>query len=329
MNVRFLNPEYAFLLVPLIVAYIMRRFFVRKSYIVFSALHNASGDDRRAKMLLFMPHIARFFCFLFLIAALMRPQLLDSQRQVSSEVIDMIFALDISRSMLAEDFQPANRLEVAKEEAIKFITARKENRFGLVIFAHTAITHCPLTIDHDFLIDLINNVHIGSLKGDGTAIGIALGTAVNRLRDSEAKSKIIILITDGENNAGQIDPITAAELAALFNIKVYTIGVGKGGKVPFPHDDPIHGRSYRSIEVKIDEKTLQRIADLTGGRYFRARDQKSLAAIYKEIDSLEKTEVSIDQYANTTEIYHWFLYLFLIFFISEILLKHLIIKTVP
>lgn len=259
----------------------------------------------------------------------MRPQLLDSQRQVTSEVVDIVFAIDLSRSMLAEDFQPANRLEVAKDEAIRFIKAREENRFGLVVFAQTAITHCPLTIDHDFLIELIKEIHIGTLKGDGTAIGVALGTAVNRLRESEAKSKIIILITDGENNAGQIDPITAAELAKIFNIKIYTIGVGKGGKVPFPHDDPLHGRSYRSIEVKIDEKTLQRIANITGGEYFRALDQKSLTKIYEKIDSIEKTEVTIDQYANTTEVYHWFLYLFLFLFLTEILIKHIVIKTLP
>jgi len=329
MNVSFLNPYYFLLLLSIpIVIYLGIR-LVRRSAVRFSSISILDVVPNKSKKRFFIPHILRIVCLVLIIFGLARLQLINTEKDVLFDVVDMMFVLDVSRSMQAEDFQPANRLEVAKEEAIRFIDSRKKDRIGLVIFAQSAITQCPLTTDHRILKGLMDKVQIGTLKGDGTAIGIALGTAINRLRDSDARSKLIILLTDGENNAGQIDPITAAELAKSFNIKVYTIGVGKGGKVPFPFDDPLQGRSYRTIEVKIDEKTLRRIADITDGVYFRARDEKALREVYAKIDALEKTEVKMKQYLNYEELYHLFLYPFLILFFIEIIFTNILFLKLP
>lgn len=242
--------------------------------------------------------------FTLLVIAIARPQSVESEREFKTEGIDIMMCLDISGSMMAEDFQPENRLAVAKQEAKKFIAGRSNDRIGLVVFSRHAYTQCPLTLDYNVLDRLIDEVHIGMIE-DGTAIGMALGTATNRLRDSKAKSRIIILITDGENNSGKIDPITAAELAKSFNIKVYAIGVGRGGLVPFPIDDPLLGRRYVQARVDVDEPTLKRIADLTGGLYFRARDPEGLAEIYKKINQLERTEIKVKEYRNYDELFSY------------------------
>ena len=239
-----------------------------------------------------------------------------------------MIALDISGSMLAEDFQPENRVYVAKQEAIKFINGRENDRVGLVVFSKKAFTQCPLTLDYRILAELLSEIRVGMIA-DGTAIGMGIATAVNRLRDSNAKSKVIILITDGENNAGNIDPVTAAELAKSFGIKVYTIGVGKGGMVPFPVDDPLFGKRYVQANVEIDEATLKRIADITGGLFFRARDPVALSEIYERINKLEKSEVKVKEYRSYNEMFPIFLIPALLLLLLEIFLRRTLLLKVP
>ena len=270
----------------------------------------------------------RALMFLLLIAALARPSSISSDKEYQTNGVDIIIALDLSGSMLAEDFQPENRVSVAKEEAIKFINGRENDRIGLVVFAKKAFTQCPLTLDYRILTQLISEIHIGMIA-DGTAIGMGIATAVNRLRDSNAKSKVIILLTDGENNAGNIDPITAAELAKSFGIKVYTIGIGRGGMVPFPVDDPLFGKRYVQANVEIDETTLKRIADITGGLFFRARDTAGLSEIYERINNLEKSEVKVKEYRSYNEMFPLFLIPAFILLLFEIFLRQTIFLKVP
>ena len=235
-----------------------------------------------------------------LIAAMAKPQSSSSWRNQTIEGIDIVIALDISGSMLARDFQP-NRLEAAKNVASEFIAGREFDRMGLVIFSAESFTQCPLTTDRAVLLNLFHNIESGMIE-DGTAIGLGLANAVSRLKDSEAKSKVIILLTDGENNRGEIAPITAAEIAKTFGIRVYTIGIGTIGTAPFPVQTPF-GVQMRDIEVKIDEKTLETIATLTDGKYFRATNNLKLAEIYKEIDRLEKSKIDSKELSSKTEEY--------------------------
>ncbi len=263
-----------------------------------------------------------------LILALARPQSISSEREYETEGIDIVIAMDISGSMQALDFQPENRMEVAKSEAKKFILGRHHDRIGLVLFASQSYTQCPLTLDYDILNRLVDEVAMGLIK-DGTAIGLGIANSVNRLRDSTAKSKVIILITDGANNAGNIDPLTATELAKTFGIKIYTIGVGKDGLVPFPVDDPLFGRRYVQAQVEMDEPSLKQIAALTGGLYFRARDQKSLSEIYKTIDRLEKSKVKVKEFSTYDELFLYFLIPGLVLLLSGILLENTVLMKIP
>jgi len=270
----------------------------------------------------------RFIIFALFIMALARPQNVTAEREYQTKGVDIVIALDLSGSMLAEDFKPENRLVVAKQEAAKFIRGRENDRIGLVVFARKAFTQCPLTLDYEVLTRLLEEIQIGMIA-DGTAIGMGIATAVNRLRDSEAKSKIIILITDGENNSGNINPITAAELAATFGIKVYTIGVGRGGLVPFPVNDPLFGKRYVQANVEIDEKTLKRISDITGGLFFRARDPQSLAGIYERINELEKTEIKVKEYRSFEELFHYPLIPAILLLLFEVFLTRTVLLKVP
>lgn len=262
------------------------------------------------------------------IFALARPQTISGEKEYETKGVDIVISLDISGSMLAEDFKPENRLAVAKEEAKKFIRERESDRIGLVVFSKEAFTQCPLTLDYDILTSLVDDVQIGMIQ-DGTAIGMGIATAVNRLRESDAKSKVVILITDGENNAGKIDPVTAAELAKTFGIKVYTIGVGRGGLVPFPINDPLFGKRYVQAKVDVDEFVLKRIADITGGVFFRARDPQSLSEIYSRINELERTEVKVKEYRNYNELFAYFLIPGMILLILEVLLKNTVLMRIP
>ncbi|MBK7701748.1 MAG: VWA domain-containing protein [bacterium] len=223
---------------------------------------------------------------LLLVVALARPRDVHSSREVEGEGIDIVVALDISGSMLALDFQPDNRLAVAKRIIRDFIEARTTDQVGLVVFASRAFTQCPLTLDRSVLNGFLDQVQVGLIE-DGTAIGLGLATAVNRLRHSEAKNRTVILLTDGSNNIPTLEPETAAELAKALGVRVYTVGVGKKGKVPYPEDSPIFGRRTRMVEVPIDEELLRRIAAATGGSYFRAEDPATLAQIFATIDELE------------------------------------------
>jgi Ca-activated chloride channel family protein len=241
-----------------------------------------------------------------MLIALARPQAGATAEEVITEGVDILLAIDISSSMKAEDFKPKNRLHAAKDVVAEFIRSRPNDRLGMVVFAARAITKCPLTLDHDILLTLLDDVEIGSIE-DGTAIGTALATSVNRLKDSEAASRIIVLLTDGVNNRGEIDPLTAAELAKTFGIKTYTVGAGKEGMAPFPFQDPRGGTVYVDRMVEIDEETLQKIADITEGRYFRATDAESLAEVYQQIDVMEKTEIEQKQYVQYTELAPYFL----------------------
>jgi Ca-activated chloride channel family protein len=233
---------------------------------------------------------------LLVTVALARPQKGLRENELSGRGVDIVLALDVSTSMRAEDFQP-NRLAVAKQVAQVFVGERPHDRLGLVIFAGTAVTQCPLTLNHALLADLLQRVDFGMVE-DGTAIGQGLATALNRLRQSRAKSKVVILLTDGDNNRGAIDPQTAADLARALGVRVYTIGVGTSGIAPIPVDDPTFGRRYVMQPVVIDETTLKAIADKTGGRYFRARDSQALAAIYRQIDQMEKSNLTSAAYSE-------------------------------
>jgi Ca-activated chloride channel family protein len=242
----------------------------------------------------------RIIAITLLIIVLARPQKTDKYQDVTTEGIDIVLTQDISGSMLSRDFKP-DRLEAAKNIATEFISGRPYDRIGLVVFSGVSFTQCPLTTDHAVLINLLREIQSGMIE-DGTAIGMGLATAVNRIKDSQAKSKVIILLTDGVNNRGEIAPETAAEIAKTFGIRVYTIGVGTQGMAPYPVQTPF-GIQYQDIPVEIDEAILQKIAETTGGKYFRATDNDSLEKIYKEIDKLEKSKIDVKQFIRKEEKY--------------------------
>ena len=242
---------------------------------------------------------------LLIVLALARPRLVDTLEETTVKVVDIVMVVDISSSMLAEDFKP-NRLEAVKKTAAKFIEKRPGDRIGLLVFAGETFIQCPLTVDAQVLKTLLAEVTVAEKDYDGTAIGMAIANATNRLRSSNAKSKVIVLLSDGSNNAGELDPLTAADLAAEFDIRIYTIGAGTNQSVTY-----IPNRGY--IRNEIDEKTLQAIAEETHGRYFRATDEETLEDIYEEINQLERTEIEVREYTRYDELYGWFLIPALIF----------------
>jgi Ca-activated chloride channel family protein len=246
----------------------------------------------------------RGLALLGLALALARPQRGGRPESVRSEGIDIVVAFDLSSSMLAEDFQPLNRLEVAKQELKTFIAARPDDRIGLVAFAGEALTQVPLTLDHPVVVAAVSNLQAGQLV-DGTAIGTAIATAANRLRTASGRSKVIVLLTDGENNRGSLDPRTAASAAAGYGVRVYAIGVGREGMAPVPVARGVFGLRYENRPVRIDEALLEDVARTTGGRYYRARDPESLAQIYQQIDRLERAPIRAPRYRPVAEEYHW------------------------
>lgn len=287
------NPEYFWLLllVPVFLAvYFWRWYRNQTPSLTFSSikpLEHLPGNWR-AWLTYFTP-LLYLLSFLFLVTALARPQLQNTILERNAEGIDIVISIDISTSMRAEDIEP-NRLEGAKEVASDFISNRVSDRIGINVFARQSFTVVPPTLDYELVKELLTTVDMGMVQ-DGTAIGMGIATAVNRLKDSQAESKVIILLTDGMNNAGEVDPVTAAELARSFNIRMYTIGIGTRGTAPYPIDDPIFGRRYQNVRVDIDEEMLRQIADMTGGSYYRATNKDELFAIYEEIDQLEQTEI--------------------------------------
>ncbi len=325
----FANPKYfllLILLVPIIVWYVLKEKRIHAD-LHFSSLR-AFKEIKHAgrSWLRHILFLLKLLAIVFLITALARPQSSNSWQTYSSEGIDIILALDISSSMLARDFTP-DRLEAAKKVAVKFILERPQDKIGLVVFSGESFTQCPLTTDQSVLVNLIHDLKSGMIE-DGTAIGLGLANAVNRLKDSPGKSKVVILLTDGVNNRGAVAPMTAAELAKAFNIRVYTIGVGTYGEAPYPVQTPF-GVQMRNMSVEIDEGILQQIATLTGGKYFRATDNDKLKQIYSEIDQLEKSKIEVKHFSKKNEQYFLFALIGLCLLIAESVLRYTVLRKIP
>lgn len=269
--------------------------------------------------------VLRGLAFTGLVIALARPQSSNVTESVDSDGIDIVLSVDVSGSMLAEDLKP-NRIEAAKQVALDFVRKRENDRIGLVIFSGESFTQCPITIDHNIVNEQLSAIQSGMLQ-DGTAIGMGLATAVDRLRNSKAKSKIIILLTDGVNNTGLIDPSTALEIAKAYKIRVYCIGVGTHGEAPYPMQGPM-GTQKQMVPVEIDEALLKNIASQTGGKYFRATSNSSLSAVYKEIDQLEKSKVEVSSFKHFTDLFLPFAVLALICITLEMLLRYTYFKSI-
>ncbi len=325
-DISFANPEFfwALAVIPLMIGYYIWRNNKLQGTIKITSLNSFS--QFKSTIYRHTPIVLRSLGLAALITAIARPQTSLSWQNVTTEGIDIVIALDISGSMLAEDFRP-NRLEASKDVAMEFISERPYDRIGLVIYGGESFTQCPLTSDHDVLLNLFDDIQNGMIE-DGTAIGIGLATAVNRLKDSEAKSKVVILLTDGANNSGSIPPITAAEIAREFGIRVYTVGVGSEGEARMPFQDQFGRIQYQMVPVRIDEKTLKEIAQIADGQYFRATDKNKLENIYKEIDQLEKSKINVTDYKKKSEHFWPFASLAAILLLLEFLIKNLIFKSV-
>ena len=326
----FANPTYLYLLlllIPMIGWYIWKLCKSQASLQVSSSeAFDAPGATSWKVYLRHVPFILRMAAVTVLIIILARPQSTNSWQNTSTEGIDIVLAMDISSSMLAQDLKP-NRLEASKDVAASFINGRPNDNIGLVVFAAESFTQCPLTTDHTVLLNLFKDIQPGIIQ-DGTAIGLGLANAVSRIKDSQAKSKVIILLTDGVNNAGEIAPVTAAEIAKTFGIRVYSIGVGTQGMAPYPFQTAF-GVQDQDSPVEIDEATLKQVAATTGGQYFRATDNASLKEIYSEIDKMEKTKISVQQYSKKQEEYkNWALLLFALLLV-EILLRNTLLRNIP
>jgi Ca-activated chloride channel family protein len=326
----FANPTYLYLLlllVPLTGWYIWK---LRKSQaslqVSSSQAFNVPGATSYKVYLRHLPFALRMAAIALLIVVLARPQSTNSWQNSSTEGIDIVLAMDISSSMLAQDLKP-NRLEAAKDVAASFINGRPNDNIGLVVFSGESFTQCPLTTDHTVLLNLFKDIKSGMIN-DGTAIGLGLANAVSRIKDSQAISKVIILLTDGSNNMGEIAPVTAADIARTFGIRVYTIGVGTKGMAPYPFQTAF-GIQYQNVPVEIDEATLKQIATTTGGQYFRATDNASLKSIYAEIDQMEKTKISVQEFSKKQEEYkNWALLIFALL-LMEILLRNTLLRNIP
>lgn len=328
-NISFAYPYvlYSLILIPLLLVWYFRKYKQASPDVTYSSLEMFKDlKPTLRERLRHSPALLRTLALAFLIIALARPQTFSTGENVYTEGIDIALLLDISGSMLAEDFKP-NRLEAAKNVTNDFIEGRTSDKIGLVVFARESFTQCPLTIDYPVLQNLLEDIHSGMIE-DGTAIGTAIANGVNRLKDSPAKSKVIMLLTDGVNNSGEIDPITAAQIAEKFGIRIYTIGVGTKGEAPYPFQTP-YGKRYQMVPVEIDEDVLQQVAHITGGQYFRATDNKKLAEIYKEIDKLEKTRVEVTSYRNAKELFYFWVGAALFFLILEVTLSRTYLRRLP
>jgi Ca-activated chloride channel family protein len=328
-QITFLHP-YAFLLllvlIPLIGWYVWKNRDIQASLQISTLKGFGRTGQNKIDIIRHIPFALRMIAITMVVFILARPQSTNKLESRTTEGIDIITAVDISGSMLAQDFKP-DRLEAAKQVAVQFISGRPNDKIGLVIFSGESFTQCPLTTDHAVLINLFNDIHTGMLE-DGTAIGMGLATAVSRIKDSKAKSKVVILLTDGMNNRGDIAPITAAEIAKKFNVRVYTIGVGTIGTAPYPIQT-VFGIQYQQQEVKIDEEVLTQIAQMTGGKYFRATNNKTLEAIYSEIDKMEKTRVDVQEYTKRKEEYLIFAIIAIVALLAEIALRNTVLRNLP
>lgn len=323
------NPDYLWLLL-LLPFYLAFRYWILYSRntasLTFSTVRLFSdlpGNYRT--YLVWLTPLLYSAAYVLLVAAMARPQLQNSTVERNAEGIDIILSIDISSSMLAEDIEP-NRLAAAKRVAADFIDGRQSDRIGTNVFARESFTVVPPTLDHNLVKELLETVDLGMVR-DGTAIGMGIATSINRLRDSEAESKVIILLTDGMNNAGEIDPVTAGEMASTFGIRVYTIGIGTRGTAPYPVDDPVFGRRYQNVEVNIDEEMLTQIATQTGGRYWRATDLQELISVYDEIDQLEQSEIEEIIYIDYEDRYPYYLIPGLIMLIFGFVNERFIVRS--
>lgn len=319
----FLNPNFLIIIPLFMVLVIVKIFFYKKTSSVqvssFKSLKNFFGNQGKIKV--FFINALFIVALLLIIVGFARPQISSLDKDITVEVIDIVLVLDTSSSMLAEDFKP-NRLEAVKDAAKEFIKNRSGDRIGLLVFGKDTFIQCPLTIDYSVLNNLLSEVTVMEPKYDGTAIGVAIANGVNRLRNSDSESKVIILLSDGSNNVGSIDPISAAKIAKEYNIKVYTIGAGTNQSIT-----QIPGRGF--VRNEIDEDTLKGIAEVTNAKYFRATDKKSLSGIYREIDNLEKSEITVSYFSSYQEIYIWFLIIgFFFLIISEILRAYYFRKVI-
>jgi Ca-activated chloride channel homolog len=332
----FAHPWFLFLLVllPLLASWKRRR--GRQAAFLYSSVQLVRGvaDIHRSLAGRLLPWL-RWLALACFVVALARPQWIDSETSVRASGVDIAIALDMSQSMESEDegFElkgnQVNRLTLAKDVVEKFIRRRPNDRIGLVVFGTDAFTAAPLTLDHDFLLRNLERLDLGGIDGNRTAIGSALATCVNRLRELKSKSKIVILMTDGQNNAGKIPPLTAAEAAQALKVKVYTIGVGTRGRARVARTDPFGRRVYVQVSVDIDEDTLKAIADKTGGKYYRADSAGTLRKIYDEIDRLEKTEAEVKKYVEVRELFHWAAVPGLVLLLLELLLNNTIWRRLP
>lgn len=325
-NITFANPGFLFLLlfVPAMVAFYIFRQHKTSAALLMPGLQPLEKTGTTFRN--YLRHILfaiRSLAVALLIIVLARPQSTDRFQDVSTEGIDIVLTLDISGSMLARDFKP-DRLEASKDVATEFISGRPYDRIGLVVFSGESFTQCPLTTDHAVLINLLGEIQSGMIE-DGTAIGMGLANAVTRIKDSEAKSKVIILLTDGVNNRGEIAPATAAGIAKTYSIRVYTIGVGTQGMAPYPVQTP-YGVQYQNMPVEIDEAMLKEIAQTTGGRYFRATDNDKLVQVYNEIDKLEKSKIDVKQFTRKEEKYLVPAIIAFCFLFIDILLRNTILR---
>lgn len=325
----FAHPVYLYLLlllIPLIAWYIYKLSRMQAHFRLASTNAFLKMPRSFKVYMRHLPFLLRVIAIALVIIVLARPQSINQWQETESQGIDIVLAIDISGSMLAQDLTP-DRLTAAIKVASEFVTDRPNDKIGLVIFAGESFTQCPLTTDHKVLLNLLNEVRFGMVE-DGTAIGLGLANSVNRLKDSKSQSKVVILLTDGTNNRGQIAPLTAADLARSYGIRVYTIGVGTQGMAPTPVQTPF-GIRIQNVEVDIDEKTLTEIASITGGQYFRAEDNKSLSNIYEEIDEMEKYLINVQNVTRKQELYLPFALLALALLFLELILRRTWLRSIP
>lgn len=328
-NYTYVNPHLFHLLwalIPMIAWYVFRQKKMSAS-LQLSTLRGFAGAPKTWKH--YLRHLLfalRVLALALLVVVLARPQSTENWENVSTEGIDIVLCLDVSTSMLARDLNP-DRLEAAKDVATSFIAGRPYDRIGLVIFGGESFTQCPLTTDHAIVTNLLRETTTNLIE-DGTAIGNGLATSVSRLKESDALSRVVILLTDGENNRGEIPPLTAAEIAKTFGIRVYTIGVGTIGTAPYPFQTDF-GTRIQQVQVKIDEETLQSIADITGGKYFRATDNDKLMSIYEEIDALEKSKIEVKEFSKKQEEFQPFALAAFLILLLALILKISVFRNIP
>ena len=330
MNYEFADPALLWLLlcVPALAWWYFGRRRRRSGSLVYSDLAAVRRADTRrgGRWRLVLP-VLRLLALAALVVAFARPRAGVTSENILTEGIDIVLVLDISSSMLAEDLEP-NRIQAAKRVAADFVAGRRNDRIGLVVFAGQAFTQVPLTLDYGVVRDLMDELEVGMVE-DGTAVGMGLATAVKRLNASAAASKVVVLLTDGRSNRGEIDPLTAAQMAQALGVRVYTIGAGSRGTARVPVDDPVLGRRYATVRVDVDEETLAEVASTTGGRYFRATDNESLASIYQEIDELETTEIEVQNFTRYTELFHVPLAAGLLLLLIEAGLANTLLRKLP